>query len=92
MTTSFVAGWRPARVTILTERPLINPERHAFDNLLLLCGPHHKEVDDHPDTYTVAKLHEMIDFLSTSPSALLEAPLLHTSSQSRFWCSAAVGH
>src|SRR5437763_17026539 len=40
----------------------------------------------------VAKLHEMIDFLSTSPSALLEAPLLHTSSQSRSWCSAAVGN
>ncbi len=28
-------------------------ERHAFENLLLLCPAHHKIVDDNPDKYTV---------------------------------------
>lgn len=31
-----------------------NPaERHGFDNLILLCGRHHKVIDDDANTYTV---------------------------------------
>ncbi len=33
-------------------------ERHAFENLLLLCPAHHKIVDDNPDEYTVEWLLE----------------------------------
>jgi len=31
-------------------------ERNSPDNLILLCGTHHKIVDDQPDIYTVEKL------------------------------------
>ena len=31
-------------------------QRHAFDNLLLMCPAHHKVIDHDPETYTVAKL------------------------------------
>jgi hypothetical protein len=31
-------------------------ERHGYDNLLLLCGVHHKFIDDNPETYTVERL------------------------------------
>jgi hypothetical protein len=34
-------------------------ERHGFDNLLLLCGDHHKVIDAEPETYTVEKLLEI---------------------------------
>lgn len=34
-------------------------ERHAFDNLLLLCGAHHDVVDDDPEAYTVSRLRQM---------------------------------
>lgn len=34
-------------------------ERHAFENLLLLCGVHHKFVDDDPEQYTVEFLREL---------------------------------
>lgn len=34
-------------------------ERHAFDNLILLCSQHHKIVDDQPDTYTVDLLQDI---------------------------------
>jgi hypothetical protein len=34
-------------------------ERHGYDNLILLCGVHHKMVDDDPDSYTVEKLTEL---------------------------------
>lgn len=33
--------------------------RDRYDNLLLLCNIHHKLIDDHPEIYTVEKLHEM---------------------------------
>jgi hypothetical protein len=33
-------------------------ERHAFENLLLLCPAHHKIVDDDPAKYTVEWLRE----------------------------------
>ena len=31
-------------------------ERHGFDNLILLCGPHHKVIDDDEETYTVDRI------------------------------------
>lgn len=31
-------------------------DRHAHDNLILLCGRHHKVVDDDPEAYTVERL------------------------------------
>lgn len=34
-------------------------DRDALANLILLCGVHHKLVDDHPDAYTVEVLREM---------------------------------
>src|SRR6266699_3648707 len=34
-------------------------ERNAFDNLLLLCGVHHKVVDDDVETYTVERLQRL---------------------------------
>jgi tetratricopeptide (TPR) repeat protein len=34
-------------------------ERHAFDNLLLLCPIHHKIIDADPATYTVEKLGQI---------------------------------
>lgn len=34
-------------------------ERHAFENLVLLCSPHHTLVDAKPTPYSVAQLQEM---------------------------------
>jgi hypothetical protein len=34
-------------------------DRHAHDNLILLCGRHHKVVDDDPEAYTVERLLKM---------------------------------
>ena len=34
-------------------------KRHGYDNLLLLCDPHHKIVDDDPIAYTVERLLNM---------------------------------
>ncbi|MCG3147733.1 MAG: hypothetical protein PCFJNLEI_01174 [Verrucomicrobiae bacterium] len=34
-------------------------ERHAFENLILLCSAHHKVVDDQPNTYTVELLQDI---------------------------------
>ena len=34
-------------------------ERHGFENLILLCGTHHKVIDDDEDTYTVERLLAM---------------------------------
>jgi hypothetical protein len=31
-------------------------DRHAFENLILMCHKHHKIVDDNPETYTVEML------------------------------------
>jgi formylglycine-generating enzyme required for sulfatase activity len=44
--------------------PRYNPnqpdeERHGFNNLLLLCGDHHKVIDADSETYTVERLHEI---------------------------------
>ncbi|MFD0619678.1 hypothetical protein ACFQZR_19600 [Paenibacillus sp. GCM10027629] len=35
---------------------LSKEERNKYDNLILLCSPHHKEIDDHENIYTVEKL------------------------------------
>lgn len=42
-------------------------ERNAFENLILLCSPHHKIVDEKFDVYTVEVLTEM-KFLDQSES------------------------
>ena len=34
-------------------------ERHGHGNLILLCGPHHKIIDDDEQTYTVVRLQAM---------------------------------
>lgn len=34
-------------------------ERHSFSNLILLCGVHHKVIDDDEDSYTVERLKQM---------------------------------
>lgn len=34
-------------------------ERHDFANLILLCGRHHKVIDDQPDIYTADTLQQM---------------------------------
>jgi len=34
-------------------------ERHDYDNLILLCAPHHKVIDDDEESYTVARLCKM---------------------------------
>src|ERR1700732_4057248 len=36
--------------------PLALEQRNAESNLLLLCKPHHKLIDDDPVTYTTEKL------------------------------------
>ena len=38
--------------------PLPVELRNEYDNLILLCAKHHKEVDDHPEIYTIDKLQE----------------------------------
>src|SRR3954470_22228353 len=38
---------------------LSSAERDSLSNLLLLCGTHHKLVDDHPDEFTVERLREI---------------------------------
>ena len=34
-------------------------ERHGFDNLILMCGFHHKVIDDDPDSYSVSRLEDI---------------------------------
>jgi hypothetical protein len=34
-------------------------ERHGFENLILLCGPHHKVIDDDEVAYTVQRIRDM---------------------------------
>lgn len=38
---------------------LSTEDRDKFDNLLLMCKIHHKQIDDQPLTYTVDLLHQM---------------------------------
>lgn len=41
------------------ESNLSADERDDYPNLILLCKIHHKLIDDQPNTYTVASLHDM---------------------------------
>ncbi len=34
-------------------------DRHSYSNLILLCGVHHKVIDDDEDSYTVERLKQM---------------------------------
>ncbi len=34
-------------------------ERHGFDNLILMCGLHHKVIDDDPESYNVPRLEDI---------------------------------
>lgn len=34
-------------------------ERHAFENLILMCGPHHKVIDDDPEGWPVERLTKL---------------------------------
>jgi hypothetical protein len=34
-------------------------ERHGYDNLILMCSPHHTVIDDDEDAYTVEYLHRL---------------------------------
>lgn len=41
-------------------------ERHAYENLILLCGNHHKTIDAHPRTYGVDVLADMKTIAETT--------------------------
>lgn len=34
-------------------------ERNVFENLIAMCSPHHKVIDDDPDSYTVERLQQI---------------------------------
>lgn len=38
---------------------MTDKERNSYDNLILVCGNHHKTIDDQKNTYTVEKLVEI---------------------------------
>jgi hypothetical protein len=38
---------------------MTDKERNSHENLILVCGDHHKMIDDQFNTYTVEKLHEI---------------------------------
>lgn len=60
-------------------------ERHAFENLVLLCSAHHKIVDDQPGTYTVdllqdiKKMHEEAGNRELTPEGVRLAGILRSS-------------
>lgn len=37
------------------------PQRETYYNAILMCGVHHKIIDDNPDVYTIEVLHTMKD-------------------------------
>jgi hypothetical protein len=41
------------------DSPMSPQERNKYSNLVLLCGNHHKEIDDQTATYPVQRLHEV---------------------------------
>lgn len=47
-------------------------ERNKYDNLILLCSPHHKEIDDHENIYTVMKLKAFKNNHEKNISKLIE--------------------
>jgi hypothetical protein len=52
-----IRGEKPGAARFNTE--MTEKERNCYDNLVLLCPNHHKEVDDQPNTYSVEKLHDI---------------------------------
>lgn len=50
--------------------PLTTDERDKYDNLVLMCSIHHKQIDDQPNEFTVEKLHVIkqvhLDWVETS--------------------------
>ena len=49
-----IKGEKPGAKRYNENQP--NRERQAFENLILMCGSHHKVIDDDDKTYTVQKL------------------------------------
>jgi hypothetical protein len=49
-----IKGEKPGSKRYDKDQP--DRERQAFDNLVLMCGSHHKVIDDDEKTYTVTKL------------------------------------
>lgn len=41
------------------DSPLTSEQRDKYDNLMVLCKIHHKQIDDQPNEFTVEKLHEI---------------------------------
>lgn len=39
--------------------PSLGDKRHEFDNLLLMCGPHHDEIDKQVEKWPASKLHSL---------------------------------
>lgn len=54
---------------------LSSAERDEVDNLLLLCRKHHKIVDDNPEEYPVAHLHQIKDEHITWITSRLATPM-----------------
>ena len=52
-----IEGDRPDSARYRREQP--DAERHGFSNLVLLCGTHHKIVDDDDETYSVERLQKI---------------------------------
>jgi hypothetical protein len=52
-----IVGEKPKAARYL----VVYPERETYFNAILLCGVHHKIVDDSPDLYTFDVLHSMKD-------------------------------
>jgi hypothetical protein len=48
-------------------------ERHGYENLILLCKPHHAMVDSDSETYSVARLREMKASHERRATPILEA-------------------
>ena len=53
-----IVAYEPAGPRGVSARPA---DIHALENLMLLCPPCHKEIDDHPDKYTVETLRAYKD-------------------------------
>lgn len=64
------------------DRNQTEQDRHAYSNLILLCGRHHKVIDTELETYSVEALykmkrqHEDTSFLEISPAVITLATAL----------------
>lgn len=50
-----IVGEKPKAARFIDEYP----QRETYYNAILMCGVHHKIIDDNPDTYTMDVLHAM---------------------------------